>query len=123
MRSLTSAAQFDQWPVKSGLAGGAGAGPWEPGIDRVIANIGGISNISLLPGESIAPVSGFDTGPGNTLMDAWTLRHRDQPFDRGGQWAKTGCGPRWCACGGVRGVVLGADVGADVGPWRWARVG
>jgi anhydro-N-acetylmuramic acid kinase len=62
----------------------------EPGIDRVIANIGGISNISLLPGESIAPVSGFDTGPGNTLMDAWTLRHRDQPFDRGGQWAKTG---------------------------------
>jgi anhydro-N-acetylmuramic acid kinase len=62
----------------------------EPGIDRVIANIGGISNISLLPGESTAPVSGFDTGPGNTLMDAWTLRHLGQPFDHEGQWARTG---------------------------------
>ena len=62
----------------------------ELGIDRVIANIGGISNISLLPGDSIAPVSGFDTGPGNTLLDAWTLRHLNQPFDRDGQWARTG---------------------------------
>ena len=62
----------------------------ELGIDRVIANIGGICNISLLPGEAIAPVSGFDTGPGNALMDAWTLRHLHQPFDRDGQWARTG---------------------------------
>jgi anhydro-N-acetylmuramic acid kinase len=56
--------------------------------DRAVLNIGGIANLTLLPvrGE----VRGFDTGPGNGLMDAWCLRHRGEPFDRGGAFAATG---------------------------------
>lgn len=52
---------------------------------RVVLNIGGIANVTvLLPG---APVAGFDTGPGNTLMDAWSRLKRGQPYDEGGEWA------------------------------------
>jgi anhydro-N-acetylmuramic acid kinase len=56
---------------------------------RVILNIGGIANITLLPfhGE---PCLGFDTGPGNGLMDAWTFKHLHQPFDNNGTFAKSG---------------------------------
>ncbi|MBH2596301.1 anhydro-N-acetylmuramic acid kinase [Serratia ureilytica] len=55
---------------------------------RMVLNIGGIANLSLLlPG---APVRGFDTGPGNMLMDAWIWRHRAQPYDQDGGWAMQG---------------------------------
>ncbi len=52
---------------------------------RAIVNIGGIANLTLLPpgGE----VLGFDTGPGNGLMDAWIQRHQGAGFDAGGSWA------------------------------------
>ena len=56
--------------------------------DRAVLNIGGIANLTLLPVNG--PVRGFDTGPGNGLMDAWCLRHRGQPFDRAGAFAATG---------------------------------
>jgi len=56
--------------------------------DRAVLNIGGIANLTLLPVDG--PVRGFDTGPGNGLMDAWCLRHRGQPFDRAGAFAATG---------------------------------
>ena len=52
----------------------------------VVLNIGGISNVSIL-GD---PVRGFDTGPGNGLLDAWCDRHTGQPFDDGGAWASGG---------------------------------
>lgn len=55
----------------------------------VVANIGGIANITILPGNG-RPLGGFDTGPGNTLMDAWIRRNRGKPFDAGGGWAATG---------------------------------
>lgn len=55
---------------------------------RVIVNIGGIANITTLIPEQ--PVLGFDTGPGNTLMDLWTERCLGQDFDRDGAWAATG---------------------------------
>ncbi len=58
--------------------------------DRVIINIGGIANITHLPATTDATVSGFDTGPGNILMDGWAMRHLKQPFDEGGAWAKGG---------------------------------
>ena len=59
--------------------------------DRVIVNIGGIANLTLLPaGGDLAAVRGFDTGPGNVLMDLWCARHRGEDFDRGGAWAQTG---------------------------------
>ena len=55
---------------------------------RVVLNIGGISNISILPNSS--PAFGFDTGPGNMLMDAW-MRHIWQlPYDQNGEKAAQG---------------------------------
>jgi anhydro-N-acetylmuramic acid kinase len=55
---------------------------------RMVLNIGGIANLSLLiPGK---PVGGYDTGPGNMLMDAWIWRHRGQPYDKDGAWAGSG---------------------------------
>jgi anhydro-N-acetylmuramic acid kinase len=59
------------------------------GSTRVVLNLGGIANITVLHGGN-APTTGFDTGPANTLMDAWISRHRDQPFDRDGLWAAQG---------------------------------
>jgi anhydro-N-acetylmuramic acid kinase len=57
--------------------------------DRVVVNIGGIANITVLPAKEAA-VTGFDTGPGNGLMDAWTREYRDLPFDTDGAWAASG---------------------------------
>lgn len=56
---------------------------------RVVLNIGGIANITVLP-ESGSDVTGFDTGPGNVLLDAWTQQEQDRPFDDGGAWARSG---------------------------------
>ena len=53
-----------------------------------ILNIGGIANLSLFVESS--PDSGFDTGPGNTLMDQWTLRHLGRNYDNDGEWAASG---------------------------------
>ena len=59
-----------------------------PTETRVVLNIGGISNISILPPD--APAAGFDTGPGNMLMDAW-MRHIWQlPYDQNGEKAAQG---------------------------------
>jgi len=57
------------------------------GQTRVVANIGGISNISVLADGA---VTGFDTGPGNVLMDAWIARHQGKEFDEDGAWAASG---------------------------------
>ena len=59
-----------------------------PELDRVVINIGGIANLTHLPANG--HVTGFDTGPGNTLMDAWADRHLGVPFDVSGKWAATG---------------------------------
>lgn len=58
--------------------------------NRVIANIGGIANISLLPCHASEPIAGYDTGPGNCLMDAWCRRHHGLAYDADGQWAASG---------------------------------
>jgi anhydro-N-acetylmuramic acid kinase len=58
------------------------------GADVAIVNVGGMANVTLLPAQG--PVSGFDTGPGNVLMDHWCERHTGLLFDSGGQWARTG---------------------------------
>lgn len=58
---------------------------------RVIANVGGIGNISVLSAQSdSAAVVGFDTGPGNVLLDLWTQRHLGQAYDAAGNWASSG---------------------------------
>lgn len=56
---------------------------------RIILNIGGIANITYLPGTS-QDVLGFDTGPGNTLIDVWIQHVKSEPFDRDGEWAASG---------------------------------
>lgn len=56
---------------------------------RVILNIGGISNITLLPDQQ-RPASGFDTGPGNCLLDYWINKHKEHDYDQDGAWAASG---------------------------------
>lgn len=58
--------------------------------DRAVVNIGGIANVTVLPADGNRPVVGFDTGPGNALMDAWTARHLNQSCDTDGAWAAEG---------------------------------
>jgi anhydro-N-acetylmuramic acid kinase len=60
----------------------------KPGVNRAIVNIGGIANVTLLEGRELR--LGFDTGPGNTLLDHWVMRHRGQAFDRDGHWSAGG---------------------------------
>lgn len=62
----------------------------QPGVTVAVLNLGGIANLSVLPGLASEPVRGFDCGPGNALIDAWCLQHTDQPFDQGGTWAASG---------------------------------
>jgi anhydro-N-acetylmuramic acid kinase len=59
-----------------------------PGRTRVVLNLGGIANITVLAADG--RVFGFDTGPANGLMDAWCLRHRGEAFDRNGAFAASG---------------------------------
>ncbi len=58
-------------------------------VDRIVLNLGGIANITLLPKDKGACM-GLDTGPANVLMDAWIKRHRDQDYDQDGTWAASG---------------------------------
>ncbi|HLP98750.1 MAG TPA: anhydro-N-acetylmuramic acid kinase [Sideroxyarcus sp.] len=59
-----------------------------PNIHRVILNIGGIANLTdLSPNKT---TTGFDSGPGNLLMDAWIERQQGKPYDKDGAWAATG---------------------------------
>jgi len=60
----------------------------KPDINRVILNIGGIANVSLL--TSTQHVIGYDTGPGNMLMDAWVNKIQNRNFDENGTFAKQG---------------------------------
>jgi len=60
-----------------------------PGSNRVVLNIGGIANVTILPGDE-SDTTGFDTGPGNTLLDAWIAKHLDKTFDQDGAWAAAG---------------------------------
>ena len=60
---------------------------------RAVVNIGGMSNISVLGNKTSATLPatiGYDTGPGNVLMDAWISRHKNLGYDANGDWAATG---------------------------------
>jgi anhydro-N-acetylmuramic acid kinase len=58
------------------------------GTARVVVNIGGIGNISVLHGDG--RVTGFDTGPGNVLIDLWISRQLGKAYDEDGAWAARG---------------------------------
>lgn len=93
---ITTVADFRRRDI---AAGGQGA-PLVPAFHqavfsdcnehRCIANIGGIANITVLPAQQTAKIIGFDTGPGNTLMDQWIQQHKNLGFDKNGAWGRTG---------------------------------
>jgi len=58
--------------------------------NTVVLNIGGIANITVLPSDRKTNVIGFDTGPGNGLMDAWINKNKQLNFDDNGNWAASG---------------------------------
>ncbi|MCS5588171.1 MAG: anhydro-N-acetylmuramic acid kinase [Porticoccaceae bacterium] len=60
--------------------------------NRVIVNIGGIANITSLPTDNSC--TGFDTGPGNMLMDLWSQTHLGTAYDHNGDWAASGSANR-----------------------------
>jgi anhydro-N-acetylmuramic acid kinase len=92
---LTTVANFRQADIQAGGQGAPLVPPFHQWLfhsadaDRVIVNIGGIANVTVLPANG-SDVIGFDTGPGNGLMDIWIKRHRDLSFDRDGGWAAGG---------------------------------
>lgn len=57
-------------------------------VRRAIVNIGGMANISVVSGKDV--LLGFDTGPGNILMDGWHQKYRGTQFDHNGEWAASG---------------------------------
>lgn len=60
------------------------------GRARAMLNLGGIANLTLLPGDDASPVRGFDCGPANVLIDGWAQRHLQCDYDAGGAWAAGG---------------------------------
>lgn len=58
--------------------------------NQCVVNIGGIANITYLPADKTKSMIGFDTGPGNTLLDLWCEKHRQLPCDFNGEWARSG---------------------------------
>ncbi len=94
LTGITTVADFRRRDM---AAGGQGA-PLVPAFhnaifhntnqSRAIVNIGGMANITWLPIKG--SVMGFDTGPGNVLMDTWIFRHLEKPFDQNGSWAASG---------------------------------
>ena len=105
LTGITVCADFRSRDV---AAGGQGA-PLAPAFhhavfgallsERIIVNIGGIANITHLPAATDASaastparggVTGFDTGPGNALMDLWIQQHQGRAYDTDGAWAASG---------------------------------
>ena len=79
-------------------AGGVGAplvpfADWalyaEEGVDRALLNVGGLANLTWLPGTDAAGVIAFDTGPGNALIDEVAAR-AGLPYDEDGRLAAQG---------------------------------
>tara|TARA_Y100000588_G_scaffold332966_1_gene371563 strand:- start:438 stop:1370 length:933 start_codon:yes stop_codon:yes gene_type:complete len=93
---ITTVADFRRRDI---AAGGQGA-PLAPALHAAlfgtneqrsaIVNIGGISNLTLFPTPASDTVIGFDCGPGNGLMDAWTNAHLGIPIDTDAAWAISG---------------------------------
>jgi len=91
---ITTIADFRRADIAAGGQGAPLVPPfhrWLFGQDaaRVVLNIGGIANITIL-GDAGDSTSGFDTGPGNTLLDRWSQQHLGKPYDRNGDWAARG---------------------------------
>jgi len=96
LTGITTVADFRRRDI---AAGGQGA-PLVPAFhraifanekhDRCIVNIGGMANISFLPRDSNDATAGFDTGPGNVLLDSWCQLQTGKNYDVNGDWARSG---------------------------------
>jgi anhydro-N-acetylmuramic acid kinase len=96
LTGITTIADFRRRDV---AAGGHGA-PLAPafhaamlghtGRTRIVLNLGGIANVTILPGNRKQALRGFDTGPASCLLDAWVEQHLDQPYDKNGAFAASG---------------------------------
>ncbi len=92
---ITTVADFRRADIEAGGQGAPLAPAFHewlfrnPGETRIVLNIGGIANITILHGDD-GETTGFDTGPGNTLLDAWSQRHIGAHCDENGDWAATG---------------------------------
>ena len=97
LAELTGICVISDFRRRDVAAGGQGA-PLVPAFhealfteeagNRAVLNVGGFSNLSLITPSK--PVSGFDCGPGNVLLDAWIQAQRSELYDRNGQWAASG---------------------------------
>lgn len=93
---LTTVADFRSLDVAAGGQGAPLVPPFHEAYFRtensntVVLNVGGIANLTLLPGDPALPLRGFDTGPGNCLLDEWIALHRQHAFDDNGEWAQSG---------------------------------
>jgi anhydro-N-acetylmuramic acid kinase len=97
LAELTQIAVIGDFRSRDIAAGGQGA-PLVPAFhqavfasttkNRAIINIGGIANISWLPVNG--HVTGFDSGPGNMLLDQWMQQHTGQAYDANGDWSASG---------------------------------
>ena len=94
LTSIDVVADFRSRDIAAGGQGAPLAPAFHDGIfraqdeTRVVVNIGGIANITILKKDK--PVWGFDCGPGNCLMDAWVDKHLAKQFDENGAWAAQG---------------------------------
>ncbi|MES2605103.1 MAG: anhydro-N-acetylmuramic acid kinase [Pseudomonadota bacterium] len=95
LTGITTIADFRRHDMS---AGGQGA-PLVPALHqalfrststpRIVLNLGGIANITVLPTTPASPF-GYDTGPANILLDSWIQHSKTVPFDENGDWAETG---------------------------------
>jgi len=93
---ITTIADFRRRDI---AAGGEGA-PLVPAFhaalfrdknrETIVVNIGGIANLSMLPADRSLAVTGFDSGPGNLLLDGWIQLRKGQRYDKAGEWGATG---------------------------------
>ena len=99
LATLTNIRVIGEFRKKDIALGGQGA-PLVPAFhkamfkqndkDVFVVNIGGIANITYLPSSVHKTITGFDTGPGNALLDDWFQLHNQGRFDKEGNWASEG---------------------------------
>lgn len=99
LSSLTHIRVIGDFRQKDMVYGGQGA-PLVPAFHQTlfsstahntfVVNMGGIANITYLPKDPTQAILGFDTGPGNSLLDAWYSKKQTGSYDKNGAWAAKG---------------------------------
>jgi len=96
LTGITTVADFRRRDIAAGGQGAPLAPVFHAALfrtaseNRAVLNLGGMANLTRLPADPAQPITGFDTGPGNVLLDAWYQRHQSGAYDQSGHWASTG---------------------------------